>query len=236
MEDYERLLDQLVKRVIADDEAKRKAGRLPVRRSEEQAIEYRNVIDNTYQSIVDSFVTPSKVFPQPLEHISTMFMKTDLLNFHTVLNDFLISPHAIAKAVNKLSMSRGRYDDIGKFCNLFALNGVLPTLSKGPEAIAARYLRPIQGLQKGFEELSIGGWAFSEVGIVACSYLYWLLYDYADGSLNLDLFPALATATKGDIEKCKTGVIGYWLARQANPVTSMQFFYSDVLPKAPSWL
>jgi len=237
MQNYDELLHFLVKKIISEDELKRHSKGQKMKRSQAEAAEYRSGVDALYKSTTEAFSKSARALPKPLETVSSLFMPRQPTEFHKLLNDFLIGAHAGSVALNDLTRSRGRHDDIGLFCNLYALSGVLSTISQLPEAAVRELLEPIQTVDAAFDDLNIGGWQFSETGLLAGGYWHWLLYDPIERHLSLDLLPELANGAKGNLDKYRAGIIGLWVFKQGQPNASMKpWFHENVLANVPRWV
>lgn len=229
------LLDYCVKQILTLDEKARKSNRLRTNRTEKEAIDYRNFVDNWYETVISKFVDSLVIYPKPREDTSLLFMKTESLQYHPVLDYNLILPRAMSTAINTLTIFRGRSDDIGKFCNLFALQGMHFALISETTETGENPKLAYFHLIKGFKELNIEVLPLSEGGINASSFFHWLIFDYATNVPDVNLLPELARSVKGDVDKFKASIVPYWIARQADPVTSNKFFYENVLPNVSRW-
>ena len=230
MEQYDELLDALSKKIIAEDENRRRASRFVENRSEVEAAEYRGLIDSLYQAAREAVIHCSKEVPKPVEAMSSLFMARGPTEVHSLLNECLVSAHAACLAVNYLTKSNGKHSDIGVVCNLYALSGIFGSLSQAPEAVGKKFKEPLEQVAKAFEALNMNGWQSSRTGLIASSYWNWLIYEPVDRGLDLELLPQLAEAAMGNVKKYKAGVVGLWKLKQANPDGATRAFYKDVLP------
>ena len=230
MEEYDELLNALSKKIIAEDEQRRRASGLDTDRSQAEGAEYRGRVDSLYESTREAFTNSGSDVPKPVAAMSSLFMARPRTEFRSLLNECLVSPHAACVALNYLTKSNGRHADMGVVCNLYGLSGVFGSLSGATEAARKMFAEPLEHVARAFEALNMDGWQLSKTGLIASAYWNWLIYEPVDSALDLDLLPKLANAAQGNVEKYRAGIVGLWKFKQTIPDGATKAFYKDVLP------
>jgi len=233
MDKYNKNLNMIINQFRENDEKDRKSRGLSKTRSDIEAIEYRNNFDTFYTSITNELINSYKSdFGKLMDHPSaSIFINDiDMTRYHDFLDDHLVLPHAIAKLLDYQTNSMKNNFDIGKICNLFALARIGMNKKLPIDESKERFLRAYQSLVNGFIKLNVVEGLYGNIGIITGTFLYWLIYDCSSNELNLNILVDLAEATKGSFYDFKCFIAGYWEMRRINPVTSVKFFYSDMLP------